>query len=94
MGPVTGPCWSLSVAEPAQVVEVRCPAGPQRLFTKLRLGQTTAQYIQPDNLIEFSCGDCARLIARANGLRVTVLHRFNFVGELVQTLTRPREQQG
>ncbi len=81
-------------AAQATVVEVRCPAGPQRLFTKLRLGEVEHRYVQPGNLIEFSCGDCARLVARMTGLKVTVLHRFNFAGVLVQTLTEPREPQG
>ncbi len=71
-------------------VEVRCPVGPQRLFTKLRLGQTTARYIQPDNHIEFACGDCARTVRQATGEPAQVLHRFNFAGELVQTLVQRR----
>jgi hypothetical protein len=67
-------------------VEVRCPAGPQKLFTKLRLGETTARYIQPDNLIEFACYDCTRTLRRAYGGDGTVYHRYNFVGELFETI--------
>lgn len=66
------------------IVEVRCPVGPQRLFTKLRLGEETARYIQPANLIEFSCSDCSRHRDER------VFHRYNFIGELVETITAPK----
>lgn len=72
------------------IVEVRCPVGPQRLFTKLRLGEETARYIQPDNLIEFSCQDCGRRLSRSIGVSTAVYHRFNFIGELIATVTAPR----
>ncbi len=72
------------------VVEVRCPVGPQRLFTKLRLGEETHRYIQPDNLIEFSCSDCSRRLSRELNEAVQIFHRFNFLGELIQTLAAPR----
>ena len=72
------------------IVEVRCPLGPQRLFTKLRLGLETHRYIQPDNLIEFSCSDCARRHLREHQQLARVFHRYNFVGELIATLVVPR----
>lgn len=72
------------------IVEVRCPTGPQQLFTKLRLGQTAARYVQPGNLIEFACADCAKTLTRAAGTRHSVLHRYNFLGELVETVTEPK----
>ena len=69
------------------VVEVRCPDGPQKLFTKLRLGETTARYLQPGNLIEFRCPDCTRLLRRDFGEHNQfVYHRYNFLGELVETV--------
>lgn len=68
------------------VVEVRCPTGPQKLFTKLRLGETTARYIQPGNLIEFRCPDCTRVLRRDYGdVGQFIYHRYNFLGELVET---------
>ena len=70
---------------PDTVVEVRCPVGPRRLFTRLQLGQESARYLAPGNLIEFTCGDCARRLSRQLGRRVRVLHRFNFLGELIDT---------
>lgn len=65
-------------------VEVRCPIGPQKLFTKLKLGEEFAKYL-PGGLIEFTCSDCARTIGRQQNMRVRVYHRFNFIGELVST---------
>jgi uncharacterized protein YlaI len=66
-------------------VEVRCPVGPQKLFTKLKLGEEFGKYL-PNNLIEFTCADCAKRIGRDLDQRVRVFHRFNFVGELIQTV--------
>jgi len=71
-------------------VEVRCPAGPHRLFTKLRLGQIQARYLHPQNWIEFACSDCAKVLNRSATVPVVVLHRFNFAGDLVETVTEPR----
>lgn len=65
-------------------VEIRCPVGPQKLFTKLKLGEEFGKYL-PNNLIEFTCSDCARRISRQRGMRVRVFHRFNFIGELVNS---------
>lgn len=67
-------------------VEVRCPVGPRKLFTKLKLGEETGGYL-PNGLIEFSCSDCSKRLAREYGRRVRVFHRFNFIGELIETLT-------
>lgn len=66
------------------IVEVRCPVGPQKLFTKLKLGEEFGRYL-PNNLIEFTCGDCARTLGRHDGNRYRVYHSFNFLGELIQT---------
>lgn len=65
-------------------VEVRCPVGPKKLFTKLKLGEEAAR-ITPFNLIEFSCSDCAKRISRFQDKRVSVFHSFNFIGELIST---------
>ncbi len=72
----------------SSTVEVRCPVGPRRLFTKLKLGEEFATFVQPENLIEFTCSDCAKRISREQGRPLRVYHRFNFIGELVQTSTQ------
>ncbi len=77
------------------VVEVRCPVGPQKLFTKLRLGETTARMLQPGNLIEFRCPDCSRDVRRAYGEHNQhVYHRYNFLGELVETVAAVEQPRG
>jgi hypothetical protein len=78
------------VASVVEIVEVRCPVGPQRLFFKLRLGTEVARMIQPSNHLEISCSDCARSLTRRAGTPMRVFHRFNFAGELVQTVTSLR----
>lgn len=65
-------------------VEVRCPVGPKKLFTKLKLGEEFGKYL-PNNLIEFTCSDCSKRISRERNMRVRVFHRFNFIGELVNS---------
>jgi hypothetical protein len=74
----------------AETIEVRCPVGPQRLFTKLKLGEEAARMVQPANLIEFTCQDCTGKTSRAQGHAVKVFHRYNFLGELVETIVEPR----
>lgn len=72
------------------IVEVRCPVGFRRLFTRMRLGQVEHRYVSHGNWLEFSCEDCAKLIERDTGTRRRVLHRYNFAGELVETISVPR----
>jgi hypothetical protein len=70
---------------PDTTVEVRCPLGPRKLFTKLKLGEEFARTAD-GNLLEFTCGDCSRRIGRERGERVRVYHQFNFLGELIRTM--------
>lgn len=74
----------------SNVVEVRCPNGPQRLFTKLKLGEEVGRYVHPENLIEFSCSDCSRRVGRERGQPQRVLHRYNFLGELIESVIQDR----
>lgn len=79
----------------AEVIDVRCPGPPRRdgtcypgkLLLRLRTTGQRPSYIHPDNLIELLCYDCAKR-KRRDGLPVRrVLHRYNFLGELIETLT-------
>ena len=64
-------------------VEIRCPVGPKRLLAKLRLAGQHPIFTE-GNLMEFACDDCKRSL-RKSGRQVTrVLHRYNFLGELVE----------
>jgi hypothetical protein len=78
-----------------EVVDVRCPAGvpredgtckPGALLTKIILSGERPSYVHPDNLIELYCEDCTRRLRRYRpGVR-RVLHRYNFLGELIESL--------
>lgn len=57
------------------VADLRCPVNPSRLFARLR-----GPVIVEGNLIEVACRDCRR------GRRVRVLHRFDVLGNLVETV--------
>lgn len=67
-------------------IEVRCPVGPRRLFAKFRLEGGVSPHVTDDNLVEFACSDCKKEISkRRSGVR-RVLHRYNFFGELVESV--------
>jgi hypothetical protein len=66
------------------VVELRCPlAEPWGLMGKIRLAGGAPRIVE-DNLIELHCPSCTRQARRA-GRPIRVLHRFNILGELVET---------
>lgn len=71
-----------------QTVELRCPVGPQRLLSKLRLSGESPKYTD-DNLIEFACADCRRTLRNRGRTVSLVLHRYNFIGAHVETETIP-----
>lgn len=78
-------------AEPDAELELRCPqpwgvcpAG--RLLAKLRTAGQRPSYVHPDNLIELECPDC-KVRMRREGCSVRrVLHRYDFLGQPVETL--------
>lgn len=66
-------------------VELRCPVGPRKLFAKL-LQRGEQPQVNPDNLLELSCQDCRRRLRSDGEDDVTfVMHRFNILGQLVET---------
>lgn len=70
-----------------EIVEIRCPVGPRRLFAKLRQEGQKPRIDPEDNLFEVSCSDCTRAQRRLDSSVVRVLHRFNFLGQLVSSET-------
>lgn len=65
-------------------VELRCPEGAQRLLGKaLRDGDKP---VMVDNLMELACRDCARNARQFDESVVRVLHRFNVLGELIESV--------
>lgn len=69
------------------VVELRCPNGPGdgRLFMKL-LREGQGPVFTDGNLMEFSCGDCTRTLRKAGKQVTRVLHRYNFLGQMVESV--------
>lgn len=76
-------------------VEVRCPVPqvrgdgtchPGRLLLKLYQNGDRPNYVHPDNLIELPCADCVRALRRTGREVRRVLHRYDFLGELIETL--------
>ena len=60
--------------------QLRCPAAYHKLLGKIVEG----------NLIEVACSDCVRAIRNGGETVTQVLHRFNILGELVETqIVRP-----
>lgn len=79
------------MTELPEVVDLRCPANPSRLFARLRLIGEQPSYIQPDNLIEMACWDCRKMLEK-RGRRVRrVLHRYDLSGTLISTLIEDEE---
>lgn len=67
-------------------VELRCPVGPRRLFAKLRV-QGVQPVVTSENLLELGCQDCRRRHRSEGRVDVRfVLHRFNILGSLVETV--------
>lgn len=64
--------------------ELRCDANPARLFAKIFLDPEAEGRVVEGNLIEFACRDCRRRLTSDQTPRL-VLHRFNVVGDLVET---------
>lgn len=69
-----------------QSIELRCPVGPGRLFAKVILSEEQTR-VTSANLLEVSCQNCRRSM-RAEGRTDVefVLHRFDIVGRLVETV--------
>ena len=61
-----------------------CPAG--RLLAKLCTAGRRPSFVHPDNLIELECPDCKVRMRRAGHPVRRVLHRYDFLGRLVETL--------
>ena len=60
--------------------ELRCPVHPRRLF--MRIG---GPRVVAGNLIEVACDDCRKDMRRNGAQVLRVLHRYNVLGDLVET---------
>jgi len=78
-----------------EVVDVRCPVSmprpdgtchPGKLLLKIRTSGGRPAYVHPDNLIELYCEDCTRRLRKIRTGVLRVLHRYDFLGQLIETL--------
>lgn len=65
--------------------QMRCPAGPRRMLAILRASGQKPTYVDDGILVEFACSDCSRELRRAGRDVARVLHRFNILGEFVES---------
>ena len=67
------------------LVELRCPENLGGLLAKVKL-YDDYHVINSDNLLELSCRDCRKTMARLSDRTPTlVVHSFNVAGEFVNT---------
>jgi hypothetical protein len=87
---VEGLSMSTVSDSPQHEVELRCPTGPRKLFAKLRL-EGAQPVITSDNLIELACQDCRRTLRKEGQDVALVLHRYDIIGNLIETVSVDRE---
>lgn len=67
----------------AEMLDVRCPVDPRRMFLRLASG-----IVCDGNLVEVACPECARRLRRSGDPQVRlVLHRYDIAGECIETET-------
>jgi hypothetical protein len=64
--------------------DMRCDAG--RLLGKVLVSGEQPTFVRPENLIELACDGCKADYRHRGHSVQRVLHRFNILGELVETL--------
>lgn len=71
-----------------RTVELRCEDFPRRLFGKMLVEARAAdaEVAVTDGLMEFDCRDCRKDYQEDGELVVRVLHRFDLIGNLVETV--------
>jgi hypothetical protein len=69
----------------ASEVDLRCPLGPRKLLAKVKL-TGDRPIVNSDNLLEMACQDCRRRLRSEGQLNIRlVLHRFDIIGQLIET---------
>lgn len=64
--------------------EIRCPKDRRKMFAKVSLGDDVT--IMPGNVIEVACPHCKAEERKAGRECDLVLHRYNLVGEHIETV--------
>lgn len=68
-----------------QVIDFRCDANPKKLFARLRSEGEKPPVVE-GNLIEMVCRDCRDKLRVKRPEVTRVVHRFNLIGILVETV--------
>lgn len=68
-----------------RVIELRCPVGPRRLLAKSWVEGDGPQRAE-GNLLELNCDDCKRALRKQGRQVIRVLHRYNVLGELIESV--------
>ena len=73
--------------------EVRCPHGPRALLAKvINSGDgDSKKYVDNRQLVELYCRDCTKSFRKVEPGVFRVLHRFNILGQLVETVVDRKE---
>jgi hypothetical protein len=66
-------------------IDLRCPVGAKALLGKVVENGESA-FVTSDNLLELACRDCTRAARRVNPKVMHVVHRFNVLGQLVESI--------
>ena len=66
-------------------IDIRCPVDPRRLFFKIQVEEGQKPILTTSNLLEVSCTDCTKLMRKKDPTVVRVLHRFDVLGDLVES---------
>lgn len=72
-----------------ETVELRCPVGPRQLLGKV-LRESGNVVVDDNNLMELACRDCARALKVSDPGVLRVVHRYNLLGELVESVIQRR----
>jgi hypothetical protein len=81
----------MSVAERSETrIDLRCPIGPRALLGKVVAAGGHA-HVDRWNLLELACRDCTKMARRTRPEIGHVVHRYNVLGELVESVAIDRE---
>lgn len=68
----------------AWTIDFRCPVEPRHLFLKLK-SQGRPTPVVEGNLLELACDVCKKIQRQRQPDVIRVLHRFNILGEWIET---------
>lgn len=67
------------------LIDLRCPVGARALLGKVVKSGGSAT-VNSDNLLELACRDCTKTARKTRPEVAHVVHRFNVLGELVESV--------